>query len=118
MVGLTELNRVQCGDVTAERLHREDGDLVADISGGRPAPWSAGELLDCSVGPSGGNARYSPRDNLRILSAHLSVCLCAYIGWVGRYWGWTIVCSWGEEGASPYMTGNSEDASLWDWQIG
>lgn len=32
---LTELHRVQRGHVTAERLHREDGDLVPDISNPR-----------------------------------------------------------------------------------
>lgn len=49
----------------------------------------------------------------------LSVFLFVYMyGWadVGV---WAVVCSWEEEeGASPYMTGNSEDASLRDWQIG
>lgn len=52
---------------------------------------------------------------------HVSEPLCLCVG-VGVY-AWADVgvgrsCSWEEEGASPYMTGNSEDASLWDWQIG
>lgn len=86
---------------------------------GGPRRGQRGGLNDRSVVSSSGNARYLPRDNLRILSAHLSVSVYVYI-WVGRWWGWAVVCSWEEEeeGASPYMTGNSEDASLRDWQIG
>lgn len=36
---LTELDCIQGGDVAAERLHREHGDLVTDIT--RSAPHSA-----------------------------------------------------------------------------
>lgn len=116
MVGLTELYCVQRGDVAAERLHREDGDLVADISGGRTAPWSAG-CTDRSCGRFlvGKCAVLTRRQPSHLVSTPLFVYM---YGWadVGV---WTVVCSWEEEeGASPYMTGNSEDASLRDWQIG
>lgn len=44
---LTELYCVQGGNVAAERLHRKDGDLVADISG---APLqSVQTLLWCTL---------------------------------------------------------------------
>lgn len=80
MVGLTELHRVQRGDVAAERLHREDGDLVADISGeSDPRRGQPGGMIDRSVVPPSGNARYLPRDNLRILSARLSVFLSLFM---------------------------------------
>lgn len=93
---LTELHRIQCGNVAPERLHREDGNLVADIARlrrcGQPSPVRP-RLLS-------GEARNLPGNDLGILS----VRLCAG----GTHW---------EEGASSYMTGDCEDASLWHWQI-
>jgi hypothetical protein len=130
MVGLTELHRVQRGDVTAERLHREDGDLIADISGVRPTRWSARcsyKWIDRYKSFPGGKLRYLPRDNLCIMSARLfiwlpvCVCVCVYVCRVGMGWGLdarALGKKEDKEGTTPYMTGNSEDASLWDWQIG
>lgn len=118
---LTELYCIQCGDVAAERLHREDGDLVADISGGRArAVVSRVGMFGRSNLSLGRELRDTHPETTLASCQHASlsfsyVCACM-CGWadvgVGR------LCSWEEEGASPYMTGNSEDASLWDWQIG
>lgn len=84
MVGLTELHRVQRCDVTAERLHREDGDLVADISGGptHAVVSRMGTIDRCGFVPRGG-LWHSPRDNLCIMSARifalLSLCIHVYM---------------------------------------
>lgn len=117
-MGLTELYCVQRGDVAAERLHREDGDLVADISGGRPAPWSAwwnDRLYSRSL--VGKCAILTQRQPSHLVSTQLYLSLCVRM-MGGQMLGLEVVCSWMKEGASPYMTGNSEDAGLWDWQIG
>lgn len=127
MVGLTELYRVQRGDVAAERLHRKDGDLVADISGGATSAVVSRveQLIDAGLSLVGqcGTHPETTFASCQHLSSPFSLCVLVYIcvlgGQIDVGVGQLRLCLWvDKEGATPYMTGNSEDASLWDWQIG